>query len=547
MADFVCRCGTYIRAYAPPGSKVVCTQCGAVLTNGRADEYDDQSRSSSNHSSDRSRSNANSRPLFIAGSVLSAALLCAAGWWLWSQKSQPPVKQPIQKRAETPETAPPKIAKPEPAKQANWSNLQGWVPVTEQTTQVSAMSALAQEIIDHGTLEFSSGFWDRLVAQSYNAQGETALKKTDLQAFLNQPGLKPLTSQDGITCDHWSILAFHSNQNTSHFLIRYFREPVDSDPNQSSQWISSCQSMLTLDEFQAATQAVFQDSPPPPPSTQPPPTTDSPDDTPSNLYFTPSFGYVILVFQSEADEILWKDLIPLPGETPLSRAANPDSAPASTIIDIFGEYQADMDKPLSGSLYSNEGSDPSNLPAQTRRIIASIPETRARRLAEIVEAATIDTNNLDARVARFRKEFPNDIGADALLISVWCSRYNAKRATAPYDDSGRIYIDAAHRLFMRTSDPLLLEIKSRIYQSYGRRLDSEKSQTQAEQAGHKSFTLLEQRITEAAESKDKEKLLDYVGKLNAFVQSLPKSAISPRIQSQWNKQLTDWKSQTKTQ
>jgi hypothetical protein len=96
---------------------------------------------------------------------------------------------------------------------------------------------------------------------------------------------------------------------------------------------------------------------------------------------------------------------------------------------------------------------------------------------------------------------------------------------------------------MKTSDPLLQEIKSRIYQSYGRRQEAEKSLAEFEKANSKSLSLLERRITQAIESHDKEKLMDYLDQLTQLLREKPKSWINPSIQAEWNKRFAEWKSE----
>jgi hypothetical protein len=166
-----------------------------------------------------------------------------------------------------------------------------------------------------------------------------------------------------------------------------------------------------------------------------------------------------------------------------------------------------------------------------------ISDPRAKRLAEIAEAATIDPSQLSSRVTRFRKEFPNDLGIDSLLISLWFAVDKGKRTSTSYDEVGKAYVESAHRLYMKTSDPLMLEIKSRIYRFHGRTNDADKSLLDAEKEDHQSIYLLERRIQDAIDAGNKQLLIDYLAKLNQLSISQSATAINPAIQAKWKQLL----------
>jgi hypothetical protein len=140
-------------------------------------------------------------------------------------------------------------------------------------------------------------------------------------------------------------------------------------------------------------------------------------------------------------------------------------------------------------------------------------------------------------VTRFRKEFPNDLGIDSFLISLWFTVDKGKRTSTSYDEVGKAYVESAHRLYMKTSDPLMLEIKSRIYRFHGRINDAEKSLLDAEKEDHQSIYLLERRIQDAIDAGNKQLLIDYFAKLNQLSMSQSATAINPAIQAKWKQLL----------
>jgi hypothetical protein len=146
-------------------------------------------------------------------------------------------------------------------------------------------------------------------------------------------------------------------------------------------------------------------------------------------------------------------------------------------------------------------------------------------------------------VKRFRREFPDDIGADALLVSMWMTHYQIKRVTYSFDDFGRVFIEAAHRLFMKTNDPLLLEIRSRIYLAHAKIKDAERCLQDAEDSNFKSLYLLQRRIEEESNANNKEKLVVYLNQLNEFVEKNPASVSNRDLKSKWNQQLVEWRSE----
>jgi len=548
MADFVCKCGAYIRAYVAPGGSVTCTQCGEILSNGRTADS-----SADGGSAQTKRSKASLLRKAILPAVATTALLAGGGlaYKLWINAPRNLSPSPVVKDPQANNTDLPKSRPENPAK---WSSTLNWnasiadIPKGPEIQQL-AVEFVAAEIFTNPTV-----FWSKLDAGAF-AKESPNFNAATLAQFLGNAGQEILSGQKDSICSNWTVLGLHHSQQQTGVLVRYFHEPLTADINQTGDWIDRCRNIVSIDEFESITPGVFSK-----PIDRSTPTESTASSTEENaeahlMYFTPYFGYLILLFEVDSDRIVWKDILSLPGEAPISRAsAWNDSAKkniasaevANLFIDIFGEYQAMSDVPVSQQLYFGTSEAEVQTPVQINRIIETVSQIRSRRLIEVAEAAIRDPGMLSSRVIRFRKDFPDDLGADALLISIWCSGQRSKRNAASYDDSGRVMVDAAHRLYMKTSDPLLLEIKSRIYQSYGRRQDADKSLADAEQSSHRSFFAFERRIQETVEANDKERLKEHLKELNEFILNLPQSAINPEVQSQWNSRLNDWRTATQS-
>lgn len=548
MADFVCKCGAYIRAFVAPGSSVKCTQCGELLSNGRtADSSPDGG------SAETKRSKVSLVRKAILPALATTALLAGVGlaYTLWLNAPKNLAKIPVSKDPQAIITDLPKSRPENPAK---WSSTLNWNASAADIPKGPEIQQLALELVAAEIFTKPNLFFSKLDARALSKESPN-FTQAALAQFLANAGQEILSGQKDSICSNWTVLGLHQSQQQTGVLVRYFHEPLSTDINQTGEWIDRCRKLVSIDEFESITQGVFRN--PSDPST---PIESIARPTVENaeahlVYFTPYFGYLILLFEVDSDRIVWKDILSLPGEAPITRATvwkNSDkkniasSEATNLFMDIFGEYQALSDIPVSQQLYFGTSEEEVQTPVQINRTIETISQVRCRRLIEIAEAAIRDPGMLSSRVIRFRKDFPDDLGADALLISIWCSGQRSKRNAASYDDTGRLVVDAAHRLYMKTSDPLLLEIKSRIYQSYGRRQDADKSLADAEQSNHSSFFAFERRILETVEANDKERLLENLKKLNEFLLKMPTTAVNPVVQTQWNSRLSNWRTATES-
>jgi hypothetical protein len=424
-----------------------------------------------------------------------------------------------------------------------WSASGNWQTTFPKTPSGANIQALSEEISRLGALMKPSAFWDRI---DHSDKSKPSTEANRLVDYLQKLPIDSLSSITNTSSSDWRVLGFQQSERELGVLIRYFYEPLPVDTGNAGDWVRACRQILSQEELAKATQEISRSSSET--STLNP--TESPiadlRTTPKHLLLTPRFGYLVLVFQDGNGQVACTDLVGIPGDVSLSRsaAANPERSSGEEpsdvpvdSIDVFGQYQSEVGRSLAGSVYFRTREDQNYTIAEIRRFIGSISDPRAKGLAEIADAATIDPGQLSPRVARFRKEFPNDLGADSLLISIWFTVDKGKRSNASYDDVGKVYVESAHRLYMKTSDPLMLEIKSRIHRFHGRINDADKSLLDAEKENHQSIYLLERRIQEAGDAGNKQLLIDYLAKLDHLSISQSTTAINPAIQAKWKQLL----------
>jgi hypothetical protein len=460
-------------------------------------------------------------------------------WFRKPEASQNP-DEPLASKQRDKEPLPtvPQIAKTS----SLWSATDNWQTPLSKIPQGTDIQALAEEISSLGALMNPSDFWQRIDPLSKTGPSANG---NILVEYLKTLPVDSVSFSGNTASSHWSVLGVHQTDRQLGVLIRYFYEPLSMTVN-PVDWILACRRILSQEEITQVTKDALR-------TNSEPSTTNVLDalslndqSTPKQLLLTPRFGYLVLVFQGDTEQVVCTDLVGIPGDVPLSRVmqansqGDPQARPdkdTTRITDFFGEYQTFADRSVAGSVFFKNSEDQEYTIDEIHRFIQSISEPRAKRLAEIAEAATLDPGQLNARMMRFRKEFPNDMGADSLLISIWFSVDKGKRSTISYEDIGKVYVESAHRLYLKTSDPLLLEIKSRMYRFHGRIQDADKSLLAAEETNHQSIYLYQLRIQESIDAGNKENLIDYLTKLNDLSLRKSTNSINPALQAKWKQLL----------
>ncbi|MFM7977658.1 MAG: hypothetical protein ACKO8U_21505 [Pirellula sp.] len=478
---------------------------------------------------------------WMVGGLLAVALPIGLMAWssaIWSHRDASLLGE---KQEDFKVFVPPEPVKASPKKRSLWSAQAAWTQEAQRSSFDKELQSLTTEITAAGESMNSADFWAKV-------QGLTDGKDLPrYQKVIDRLASYPVDSYSTIentVGSDWSVVGFYQDTNDLGVLVRYFFEPLSSNSvtNRSDDWIGHCQSILSFDEFAQSANGLFLEKTVTPEPDLIPNKQPSADDS-AFYHFTPRFGYMVLIIKPDSNGVTCTDVVSIPGEVRMS-TVGADGHPK--IQDFFGEYQSVSDRSIARTLFLGLDQESTNTTFDPRRVIKTISSDRARMLAEIAEASLQDPDSMSFRMTKFQREFPDDFGDDALLVSLWFSHHQDKKMSTSFDDFGRFFVEAAHRLYMRTNDPLLLDVKSRIYYAYGKRLESDKCLQDLEGSNFKSLNLLFRRIEEAKNARDKEQLLNYLTQLNELLQQKPALASNRALRSKWNRQWLDWRTESQT-
>jgi hypothetical protein len=537
MADAVCRCGTYVRAYVTAGTKINCPQCGVLLTMGGEGSDSSGSGEKKEHTRPYAPSSLKRMGYWLLGGFLAIGFvsgILALNLGFQNTRSDSTIVQ------QSEETAVEKFQEPLvaiPKEPSFWSAQAVWIQDAQKFTQSENLQSLAEEIATAGESIEPQGFWGKVC--NYREGKNPAGMQKVIQRLMASP-IDSYSTFENSVGSNWSIVGMHRGANGSGILLRYFFEPLSKKSELSGvdDWVGLSQNVLGFDEFNQVTNGIFSEQASDASADLSPNESQTSIDFPTSL-FTPRFGYMVLLIDSDSKGLSCSDIVSLPGEVRIS-SLGVDGPPM--IRDVFGEYQSVSEGSMARLLFFGQDRDPEASTIDIRRFVASINKDRARRLAEIAECSQRDPRSISACMSRFRKEFPDDFGADSLLISLWFTHHQDKKMTASFEDFGRSFVESAHRLYMRTNDPLLLEVKSRVYFAHGKLHDAEKCLKDAETSNYKSLFMIQRRIRESSNARDKERLINYLAQFKDLMQGKPNAVSNRDLKSKWTQQVVEWRS-----
>lgn len=568
MGSVICRCGQQIRTSARSGTKVQCPRCETwltvvekVLDPGRAMEekrigsdpgillgrtyasdpshYGNESgQPGSPHETGEIKSTL-SRWILLA--LILFMLPVAALVWAYSGSTTTDSKRAGEGMK--------RDSKEMDRQSFVWGQLD-WKNNFDTYPNGSKVEQLAEKIAQTGRLLESSKFWEQLDVSAFEKKvlspGGSLVayqEKTPIKQILD--GLKTIpidtvSKPDLIGACRWDVIGVHPGPEPESIgvLIRYFNEPIElSKFVLSETWISELSKILRMEEYfnvardlyaRRSGKGVNQGY------------LDQQSSVQEQAYesiFTPYFGYMVLIFKVSSEGVLWSDTVAIPSEVRLSRACGtllqkdwyafrkrvsvePQRTPvgwaAEGMIDVLGEYNSLEEQSYGHELVFGETKPDGETVARIERGIPSISPSRSKDLVSVAIAATSNYGMLRESVTAFRKTYPKDIGLDALLISIWLRHHSASRSGMTFGDFGEVFVDAADRLYARYKDPLLFDIKARIYWSHGQRQQSDDQLALAERSGNASIFYFQRRIESALENNDKAEALSYLSKFSTF-------------------------------
>ena len=591
MGRAICRCGQQLRTSAKSGSQIQCPRCEAwltvvekvlypnrVLEQKRLDQepdlllhrtHFDEATQTAPESNQPNQSVANRRTRSATSSwvlfafVLLVATLGAVLWAYWglggSDKKVASVDNSVAFKATD-------------SKQLDWGQID-WQDHLEANPNGKQVEQVASKIAETGRLLDPVRFWEQLdltgfekkvlsPGGSFLAYQEKIPVKQIVDGMKTFP-VEALSKPNAIASSKWDLMGFYQGPESIGVLVRYFHEPLDlSKLAMSESWISGLSQMLSVNEYfnvakdlcaRRGTSGINQNFFEKKQGLQDP-TVES--------IFTPYFGYMVLIFDSSRDGFQWIDAVAIPSEVRLSRACGiilqkdwyafrkkttiePEQTPSGWgiegVIDVFGEYESRDEQSLGSDLLFGETRPDGEAVARIDRSIPGISPSRSRDLVSVALSATSNYGLLKARVADYRKNYPKDTGLDSLLISLWLRHHSSGRTGMTFDDFGSVFVDAADRLYQRYKDPVLVDIKARIFWSHGLVQDSDDQLVISERLGNTSAFFFQRQIEGAIERNDKAATLSYLTKFNTFWLGQPGVAIELDPNSTWKNLQRNWK------
>jgi hypothetical protein len=364
------------------------------------------------------------------------------------------------------------------------------------------------------------------------------------------------------TGSNWKVIGIHQGPYALGVLVRYFHDPLKLvDLVQSDLWIDSLRQMISFDEYANVARDLFASSPTEAPSSLDKAELNPDDGTVRQTIFTPMFGYMVLLFKVEQDQVIWSDAVSIPGDVQLSRASGsidqrdwmafmnkvrvserkaPEGWRPEGTIDVFGEYESRSEEPLAEAMVFSPMRPDAETTLRIDRSLEKIGSGRSKSLAQIAQCVTSNYGQLKEKTQRFREAFPDDSGLDALLISMWLRHYHSVRSGLNFDEFGIVFAEAAERLYIKTNDPALYDVQSRIYWSNTRKEEARKLLDLAEKSGSKSAYYFQREIEKSIHQNDKPSVLKYLSQFNSFWLSQPGVVIGGPVDPRINRMMRRW-------
>lgn len=422
----------------------------------------------------------------------------------------------------------------------------------EVTKAASPAIRVAEEFANHGRRGSADQAIAMIAVEDFEKRlkdgptpsWEAILKRLETPRVMNHMKSKTLEStplDEGFR--HWRVLGETVYQNQPAVLVRYYSDP--EYPHQltgSYQKLQNVTKVMSIEEFkQAASDLVLYDA------------KDrnraAPPSTPDTLGFLPPrFGYMMLILDSNADQPKIVDIVNVLGQVPMSQIAGAIYLASWRVHGSGGQSESEYKKRIEKAnaagrkvfgiygtvpetpdfaLVREIGSDPSlwfrppeNFSPNSReQMHQSISEwvskqepSRTRSLVKIKN--TLDQSSSDATglIPEFRKQYPEDPGADLAVISFAMTSLEPRmpEALLPVIDQ------SAETLYKTFNDPFMLYVRGLVQEAKGDQAASDKFMQQANQAGFVSMRMLRKPFERAIEGTDKDSAIAALKQIGAY-------------------------------
>lgn len=407
----------------------------------------------------------------------------------------------------------------------------------------AALRMISDEDFDKRQKDGPTASWEAIIKR---------LKGPDVLKHMASKTLESTPLDEGFR--HWRVLGETKFEGQDGVLLRYYSDP--EYPHQlvkDSDALREVTKLMTFDEFQSAAPEMMYDGKDR--NRQPPP--NFPDTV---GFLPPRFGYLVLIIDNAGDKPKVVDVVNVLGQIPMSQIAGSIYLVDWDVIQIGigseSEFKQRLEKAnASGrrafSLYGTipktpditSGFEripvpplwflrpdyvPSYIPAdsplanaaENRRKanqeiadwVAAQPVTRTTRLVNLARALQYETSVVPGLMQQFRKEHPNDPGADLTVIGF---------AMTPVDPHLPVELltvidQSATKLHSTFNDPFMLYVRG-LVQEEKKDLDAaNKLFVQANKDGFISMRMLRKPFQQAVERVDKQAAIDALKQINAY-------------------------------
>jgi hypothetical protein len=328
---------------------------------------------------------------------------------------------------------------------------------------------------------------------------------------------------------HWKVLGSTSYDDQTAVVLRYYCEPRPPVSwLRKETFFKSLVPLMSFEEFKGSAGPLFAKS------TRRPGESGArmPSQPDSNGLLLPRAGFMMLCFDDVNGQPIIADIASPIAALRLSRVAGELFLRDYNVITFGGGRKEVLAKPLQVSVFGelplagiDMGIELDRLAyfsryadAKARKAVPtqSLDEKHRRdrgyRVHEIATHVNTNSPQLQAKIDEFRKDFPNDPGADLITVCLPLV-HNEQQIT---DVAAPAILASAERLYKMWQDPFLRYVQSLAAEAQGDEAAASRYLQQARTGGFETSEMHRNNVLAAVESKDKQRILTALDQLSTY-------------------------------
>lgn len=460
-----------------------------------------------------------------------------------------------------------------------WANHVSWVNDFSLIPSGNKIGELSKKIVARGSEYDSQAFWslldehvfdDRVVGpEGSRLAVKDQISVSSILDHLKSQPIDSISDPENSGLAAWDIIGVRNKRTNVGVLVRYFHDPwspktVFEDPvtRDTLQRLCTFEELISVTDHFLDSRVLKEGKRKETESTP----NEQNNTSIKKTYYgitTPTFGYLVLLFDFTDGAVKWIDVLPLPGEVPFSRASGTlvqkdwvifrrrvgvlnqkDTEVVKTNdeawIDAFGEYDSADSYPFADTLIFSKNPIDQETAEALSASTYTVKQDRSKQLIKIGQSLRTDPSAFDQLATNFRQRYPSDISADALAVSMWFQHWNNRPIDERKKALAKQLIDTLQRLRESTSDPLLLDIEYRIHDSIGNNDELIAMESELAALDLNSTAILKSKLRRACETKDKQQILQVLQDINATWLAQPKISKTESTAEQWETLKKGW-------